>query len=103
LDIVWRGKNDSTSIHVGQRNVGGEAVLGVDQHVLRSRLGLGQLQHFNEANALPLVVEAAPAGHAVEVAMCFNLGKAVEGVPAQGNGRVNQAPHAKIPGGRVEL
>src|SRR5262249_25074236 len=61
-----------------------------------------QLQNVAEGHAFPVIVEAAPARHAVKIASDPGLRKAVELIPGQTRGSLYAAEHAKIPGRRLE-
>ncbi len=66
--VVMRGEEDVVAIEVGQRHVGRESRLGVDDDELRGRLRLHAAEHFAQGNAGEDVVELRPARDAVDVA-----------------------------------
>src|SRR5260370_28265538 len=91
-----RGEKDIVAIQVGQGNVGSEALLGVDQHVSGFGLGLSQLQYFLEGNPLPVVFQAAPAGNAVECALCSRDAQTVECISTHLDGRFSPSPNSNF-------
>src|SRR5882757_9467872 len=81
LSVMVRGKEHVFSVKINQRNVGGEALFGMDQNVLRFRLEFYQLKNFLKCYALPVIVKAAPARDAMEIAVRFSFRLFVEFVP----------------------
>src|ERR1041385_1470870 len=91
------GKDHVVTIEVDQRNVCGETLLGMDEHVLRFRLEPYQLKNFLECDALPVIVKAAPACDAMKITMRFNFGKIVEFVPFEPHRLLYQTTNVEIP------
>src|SRR6476469_9591757 len=81
LAVMVGSKEHILAVKVNQGHVGGEALFGMDQHVLRFRLELYQLQNLLKGYALPVIVKAAPARNAMEITVRFNLGQRIEFVP----------------------
>ena len=73
LAVMVRGKKHIVAIKIDQRNVRGETLFGMDQYILRFRLEFYQLKNFLKCDALPVIVKAAPARDAMEIAVRLDL------------------------------
>src|SRR6476660_4456178 len=88
LAIVVSGEQDFFPVKVGQGHIGSESLFGMDQDVGGFRLGMDAGQQFAECYAVPVVVEAAPSGHTMEVAGTLDFGESFELFPAQRERRI---------------
>jgi len=104
LTVVMRGQQEVLLQHHVQRQVDGEAVLGVLHHVFGGlqRLDQATLEQRAHAHAFPGGVDLAPAGDAVQVHGDGTARELVKLVPRKAQGLFHQAVHLKIPGGGVE-
>jgi hypothetical protein len=103
LAIVMSGEQDFRSVEIGERNVGGKALLGVNQNVSGLRLGVNAVQQFLHGDAGPTIVEAAPASNTVEVARGLDFGQRIEFSPGQFQTVVDQAVDLEVPGSGIEI
>src|SRR5437870_3452954 len=103
LAVMMCGKQHFLSVEIRQRKVGGESLLGMDQHVSRARLEFHVPQHLAKCYTLPLIVKAAPAGHAVEVASTLHSGKTIELLPCPAQRLFQLAIDAELPGVWIEM
>src|SRR5205807_9740814 len=76
---------------------------GTHQHVSRPRLESHAPQHLAKSYPLPLVVKAAPAGHAVAVASTLHSGKTIELLPCPAQRLFQLAIDAEHPGVWIEM
>ena len=102
LSIVVRRKQYVVAIQIGQRHVRRKTLFGKNQHIFRSWLRVHPSEHFAKTHALPFVIKAAPAGHAMEVAMGSNRGQRIEFLPIPSNRILDQSRYNKIPSFGVE-
>jgi hypothetical protein len=103
LAVVMRCQQDVVTIKVSQRDVRCVSLLGVHEHVLRFRLQLCQLNDLAKGNSLPMIVEAAPACNAMEVACSSDAWKAVELVLRELDRISHETGDAQIPVCRIEV
>ena len=97
-----REKNIGAS-EVGERDVGGVALFGEDEGVLGGRRGLDEPKDLGEEDTSPAIVEAAPAGDAMEVRGDFGLRQGEKFLPGKFCRSGNFAGDFEIPGGFVEM
>src|SRR5215472_4501192 len=97
LAVMVRGKEHVFAVKIDQRDVGGKTLFGMNKYVLRFRLELYQLENFLKCDALPVIVKAATACDAMEVAVRLHPGKFVKFVPLKPNSLVHQASNMEIP------
>src|SRR5262245_41109893 len=102
LVVMVSGQKYVVSIQISKGYIGRESLFGVDQDVRRFRLGLCQPENFFESYSLPVVIKAAPASHAMKVAVRFDFGELVKLVPGEPNGSSHNAPNPEIPLGGIE-
>lgn len=98
LTVVMGGEQYFFPVKVSQGHVGSESLFGVNQDAGRFRLGMDSGQQFAESHAVPVVVEAAPSGHTMEVAGALDFWERVEFLPAELERRINQAGDGEVPG-----
>src|SRR6516165_547867 len=90
------------TIKISKRDIGGVALLGVCEQVLRRLLRNCQFHDLPEGNSLPLIIEAAPARHTMEVACNRDPRKAAEVFPRKLDRILYQTKDTKIPTRRFE-
>src|SRR3954465_2676839 len=95
--VMMRGEQHVLAIEVGERDVGGESLLRVDEHVGGSWIGLHALHHFAEGDASPAIVEAAPARDAVEVTRDVEARESVEFFPREAERAADYSPDLEVP------
>src|SRR5579862_3542580 len=83
LAVVLESEDRGRLHQVFEGKVGGVTIFTAHQGETRSRLWRRKLHHFGEQDALEAVVEAAPARHAVNVAVNFRLRQLVEFLPGE--------------------
>ena len=103
LAIVIEGEENIGLEKVGQRDVGGIALFREDQRELCFWLWLREFEDVGEKDALPSIVQTAPAGDIVEVGGDFGLRESAELVPAEALGLIVQTGDLETPASRIEL
>src|SRR5437660_10595246 len=83
LAIVMSSEQNVFAIQIRQRNVCSIALLRMYQHIAGFWLGFNASEDLAHGHASPAVIEAAPAGNAVEVAGSFNAGQLIEFLPCE--------------------
>jgi hypothetical protein len=103
LTIMFESKEHIRTQEIVEGDVGGIAFLGEDEDKFRSRLAFYVLQDIAEENALPAIVEAAPAGDTMEVAGDFDLRESAKLLPGETQRFLDEAGDFEIPIGGVEI
>ncbi len=86
-----------------ERDVRGEAVLGVGDREARARLRVAELRELAPVDAFEVRVEAAPARHAVDVGGDLRRRQLLELLEAQGQRLLHLAGHLEGPGGEIDV
>src|SRR5437588_3992370 len=102
LAIVVCSEQYLVTVEISQRHIGSEALLGVDQNILCLRLELHQVEHFLEGDALPVIIEAAPACDAMEIAVRPYSRQPIELLPAEPHRLLYQPANAEVPFSRIK-
>ena len=98
-----RRDEDVVVHHVVEADVGGVAVVAGEEDVLRFRFRLDEFGEGEEGDAVPLHVEFAPGGDAVEIADVFELREGVEFFPREGLRMLDRAADFEAPFGERDL
>ncbi len=100
--MVFEGEEGGGTEEVGERDVGGVAVLCFDHDVGGGGADADEFQEIREEDAFPADVEAAPAGDAVHVGGDLSHGEVRKFVPGEAEALVDQAGNFEIPGLGIE-
>src|SRR5579859_5644043 len=102
LAVMVCGKEHVVTIKIDQRNVSGETLFGMDKYVLRLWLEFYQLKNFLKCDTLPVIVKAAPARDAMEIAVRFDFGQFIEFVPFEPDRLVHKTSNIEVPTGGIK-
>jgi len=78
------GEEVLLAVEVVERQIGGKAVLGRDQHVGRLRLRPHLSQHIAHGNTFPHVIELRPPCNAVDIVLSLDVRQGEKLLPGPG-------------------
>src|SRR5207245_1586233 len=95
--VVLESEENVGPLEVGEGDICRVAFFGQQQRELRPGLGFDELQNVRKEHAPPMIVEAAPARHAVKIGNHLGLRQGAKFFPREPQGLFDFAGNLKIP------